>query len=77
MSLEKHISGYRIQEGSGDTVIRGDKNPDNPEFRTVASGKTAEEALLRFVELINNEDVEIYGNFYRIVKPNGEVVDWD
>lgn len=74
MSLEKYLTGYRIQEGSTDDIERDDENLDSPGWRTVASGKTAEEALKNLILAMNEEEVYTDNNFYRLVLPDDTVV---
>ncbi len=73
MGLEKYFAGYRIQEGSANEVELGDKNIDSPYWRTVASGRTADEALKNLVSAMNTFEVETDNNFYRLILPDNTI----
>lgn len=75
MGIEKYLTGYRIQEGSADVVLdKDDTSLDAEGWSTVASGKTAEEALKNFLKAINQDEVYTGNYFYRLVLPNDKVV---
>ncbi len=76
MGLEKYLKGYRIQEGSADVVLdKDDTSLDAEGWSTVASGKTAEEALKNFLKAINHDEVITFNNFYRLVLPDDKVAE--
>jgi hypothetical protein len=65
------LIGYRIQQVSAE----GDNSQNSDDWSTVASGKTAEEALKNFLKAINHDEVITFNNFYRLVLPDDKVAE--